>query len=124
MKPTNWLCVLITVLICSGGVMAQEGWREKPYSQWTMKDTQALLTDSPWAQTQRYNQAMVGSEQSFDEATVRLRSGLPVRRGLLRLRQLKAKYDQMGDADKKAFDESLNHVKDIVQAMDRILSAS
>jgi hypothetical protein len=25
--------------------------------------------------------------------------------------------------DKKAFDESLNHVKDIVQAMDRVLSA-
>ena len=28
------------------------------------------------------------------------------------------------DADKKAFNESLNHVKDIVQAMDRILSAA
>jgi malate dehydrogenase len=27
-------------------------------------------------------------------------------------------------ADKKAFDESLNHVKDIVQAMDRVLSAA
>ena len=27
-------------------------------------------------------------------------------------------------ADKKAFDESLNHVKDIVQAMDRILGAA
>jgi malate dehydrogenase len=27
-------------------------------------------------------------------------------------------------ADKKAFDESLNHVKDIVQAMDRVLGAS
>jgi malate dehydrogenase len=27
-------------------------------------------------------------------------------------------------SDKKAFDESLNHVKDIVQAMDRILNAS
>jgi malate dehydrogenase len=26
--------------------------------------------------------------------------------------------------DKKAFDESLNHVKDIVQAMDRVLSAA
>ena len=27
-------------------------------------------------------------------------------------------------SDKKAFDESLNHVKDIVQAMDRVLSAA
>jgi malate dehydrogenase len=27
-------------------------------------------------------------------------------------------------ADKKAFDESLNHVKDIVQAMDRILAVA
>jgi malate dehydrogenase len=27
-------------------------------------------------------------------------------------------------ADKKAFDESLNHVKDIVQAMDRILGVA
>ena len=27
-------------------------------------------------------------------------------------------------ADKKAFDESLNHVKDIVQAMDRILASA
>jgi hypothetical protein len=28
----------------------------------------------------------------------------------------------LSPADKKAFDESLNHVKDIVQAMDRILA--
>jgi malate/lactate dehydrogenase len=28
------------------------------------------------------------------------------------------------DADKKAFDESLNHVKDIVQAMNRILGVA
>jgi malate/lactate dehydrogenase len=27
-------------------------------------------------------------------------------------------------ADKKAFDESLNHVKDIVQAMNRVLGAA
>jgi malate/lactate dehydrogenase len=27
-------------------------------------------------------------------------------------------------ADKKAFDESLSHVKDIVQAMDRVLSSA
>jgi malate dehydrogenase len=31
---------------------------------------------------------------------------------------------QLNAADKKAFDESLNHVKDIVQAMDRVLGAA
>lgn len=36
---------------------------------------------------------------------VRLRSALPIRQAILRLRQIKEKYDSMSDAKKAEFDE-------------------
>jgi hypothetical protein len=79
------------------GAARQDGdWQSKPYQQWTMKDVEKVLYDSPWAQTQQRN------GQTY---VLRLRSAMPVRQGMLRLRQLKEKYDQMSDKKKAEFDE-------------------
>ncbi len=46
-----------------------------------------------------------GAEAPVDfQFTLRLRSSLPVREALLRLRQLEAKYDQMSEQERAAFD--------------------
>lgn len=100
--------VLVTgcCALVSGTVHAQFG--GKPYQQWTDKETQSLLTNSPWAQT-RAGLIAVGRLDPLTEAantavTVRLRSALPVRQALARLRQLNNKYDKTSDNEKTAID--------------------
>lgn len=84
-------------------------WDKKPYRQWTSEEAEAVLIESPWAQTV-YPGAVVGglstdTPVSGSPVTIRLRSALPVRQALARLRELKSKYDKMSDKDKVAIDE-------------------
>jgi hypothetical protein len=86
----------------SGAVHAQFG--GKPYQQWTAREAEGLLTNSAWAQT-RAGLVAVGrldplTEAANTAATIRLRSALPVRQALARVRQLRNKYDTKSDSDK------------------------
>lgn len=104
---------LAAALACAGGARAQkEDWQSKPFNQWTQKEAQKVLTDSPWSKTVARSGPMVsfsggaGDTPTPDKVYVlRLRSALPVRQAILRLRQLKEKYDSMSDGDKARFDE-------------------
>jgi hypothetical protein len=112
--------------------VAQEPWAGKAYREWTKREAERVLFDSPWAQTrtvrvrgERRSQAVAGSavpgatgsedpsvravvggaEAPVDFSfTLRLRSGLPVRQALVRLRQLEAGYDKMKESERAAFD--------------------
>jgi len=116
----------------AGAALAQEPWAGKPFGEWTKKEAERILADSPWAQTrtvkvqgERRVQSVAGSslpgasgsedpsvraviggaEAPTDFSfTLRLRSALPVRQALVRLRQLEAGYDGMKGADRAAFD--------------------
>lgn len=100
---------ILILLITS--VAAQSNGQQKPYQQWTLADAQKVLSDSPWALTR--SRERIGpplpSGIAFDSGsvTVRLRSSLPIRQALLRLRQLRGKYDQMGAAEKASFDNKM-----------------
>lgn len=84
----------------------KDGWQAKPYQQWTKEDVQRILTESPWAQTRAQSGDVVGGSMSSDKVyTLRLRSALPVRQAMLRLRQLNDKYDSMSAEKKAEFDE-------------------
>lgn len=80
----------------------------KPYQQWTAKEAEGLLINSPWAQTLE-GVVSVGrldppTAVAGTAVTVSLRSALPLRQALARLRQLKNKYDKKSDSDKAAID--------------------
>ena len=81
----------------------------KPYQQWTAKEAEGLLTDSPWAQTLTGLIAAGRLDPLIEvvdtAVTVRLRSALPLRQALARVKQLKAKYDQKSASDKAGIDE-------------------
>lgn len=87
----------------------KEEWQGKPYQQWTRKEVDKLLSDSPWSRQFVRSAAAISSSDAGVMATkgyvVRLRSALPVRQGLLRLRQIREKYDSMSDGKKAEFDE-------------------
>ena len=94
---------------------AQKSWQQTPYQQWTATDVEKVLSDSPWVQTlQKGGMASlpfpgIGGRsmgaRSLGGVTVLLRSGLPVRQAIVRMRQLKANYDSMSADEKAAFDE-------------------
>lgn len=109
-------CGLVVLLLCPN-VQAQV-WNKKDWRQWSAKDCDKVLTDSPWAQTwiSSATQMLHGSQQSQipgsrgPELYVRYHaaffSALPVREAEVRLGQIQAHYDQMSAAQKAAFDQS------------------
>ncbi|MBI3651263.1 MAG: hypothetical protein HY231_09485 [Acidobacteria bacterium] len=78
----------------------------KPFSQWTKSEATKILNDSPWALIQEERSfGVINSQFPNDfKFTLRLRSALPVRQALMRMKQLEANYDKMSASDKTAFD--------------------
>ena len=117
MKVYRQVCLIVSATLAMSlfaSVLAQEdGWQKTPYQEWTLRDTEKLLTDSPWAQTRSKGIGLTGASGDQpsvnlsvdpEAVTLRLRSALPVRQALLRMRQIKAKYDRMSASEKAAFD--------------------
>lgn len=105
-RTLNGFMVLISCTLLAQPAPAQL--KHKPFEQWTLKETEALLTESPWAQTLGGSVAIGGLELNSavggTSVTVRLRSALPIRQALARLRQIKSKYDNMSAGDKSKLD--------------------
>ncbi|HLF84354.1 MAG TPA: hypothetical protein VI837_09290 [Blastocatellia bacterium] len=120
MKPTRRIATFALVLvstICSVAVFAQ--WNKKPYTEWSEKEAQKMLDDSPWGQTQTFSD----TSQAFDTGRradsgqsrvadvshtnfrIRFLSATPVRQAFSRIIELKQKEamsDQLA-AQLKAF---------------------
>lgn len=104
-QARNFACLLILLLI-NANAWSQVS--DKPKEQWTLKEVESFLSDSAWAQTIG-GSAQVGglplsSAMEGNFVTLRLRSGLPIRQALARLRELKSKYDKMSPRDKADID--------------------
>lgn len=102
--------LLLTLLLGSAVSALGQGVWDKPYQQWTMSEVEQILRDSPWAQIRDKGVYLDQSPtdapaNSSDAVIVYLRSALPVREALARLRQLRAKYDKLSDSEKKSVDE-------------------
>ncbi|HXE75400.1 MAG TPA: hypothetical protein VNN18_07180 [Candidatus Xenobia bacterium] len=41
--------VALLVLLCVGLLWAAEPWKDKPYTEWTQKEVERVVQDSPWA---------------------------------------------------------------------------
>jgi len=116
-----------------GLAQAQDPLLAKPIEQWKKEDAKRILSNSPWATmqevrikyagesrlvaggpqptsgtTNRTDQNTIssaGAEAPVDfQFTLRLRSSMPVRQALVRLKQIEAKYDELTDKDRAAFD--------------------
>jgi len=110
MKTRRILLVasLAAVLTAATASAQNESWRGKPYQQWTKSEATKVLEDSPWAQVVAQTGPLGDTGDLRTNSAVyavRLRSSLPVRHAMLRLRQLGDKYDQMNEKKKAEFDE-------------------
>jgi len=103
------LIVAATVIMGTGdSARAQSVW-EKPYQQWTKEEIIKIASDSPWAQVQQAS-STIGERVPLayvPGVTMRLRSALPIREALVRLKQLEGKYDKLDAAGRSDFDERM-----------------
>ena len=102
--------ILLAALAAGAAFAQKDDWQSKPYQQWTKADVQKVLGDSPWARTVTQSGPVVSvggnAAGTSDKIYVlQLRSALPVRHALLRLRQINEKYESMSDKKKAEFDE-------------------
>jgi hypothetical protein len=107
------LCVVSLLPASAADVFAQAGAWEKPYDQWTLKEVEQILTDSPWAQTRSKGVSLsvgdplfsAGANPDTEGVLIRLRSSPVVRLAVLRHRQIKEKFDKMDERARAAFME-------------------
>ena len=102
---------MLVLLAIVADAAVQDFWVEKPYQQWTKEEIIKIISDSPWAQVREVeaDAARVGGNASV---TVRLRSGVPIRQALVRLRQLEDHYDKMNEKERSAFEERMRGTLD------------
>ena len=112
---------------------AQSGWTGKPFTQWSRSDAEDVLNNSPWSshqevrmQFEKEKQTAAGSYSGVSAAsaagsqmegmsdlpvdfvfTLRLRSALPVRQALVRLKQLESDSKKLSQKDLETFDTQI-----------------
>jgi len=124
---------LLGVILCLSGALtlAQNSLPKQPYEKWSKEETQKVLNTSPWARTQELRlkfdkevQKAAGSYSGVSSAaaaqaqtevstdipvdfvfTLRLRSALPIRQALVRLRNLETDIESMNKEQLAAFDK-------------------
>ncbi|MCI0490561.1 MAG: hypothetical protein L0229_28545 [Blastocatellia bacterium] len=101
-------CTLASLLLCPIATSAQ--WNKKPYTEWSEKDAQKLLNNSPWARAEVFTDASsmfrsrqaegpltgtVGTPQTALHVNFRIRflSAKPIRMAVKRMTELKQKND-------------------------------
>jgi len=121
------------ISIAASAAYAQSVWTGKPFTQWSRSDAETVLNDSPWSSRQevrmqfdKEKQTAAGSYSGVSSAsaansqtevmsdlpvdfifTLRLRSALPVRQALVRLKQLESDSKKLSKKDLETFDAQI-----------------
>lgn len=108
------LWTAITILLATSALVAAQNVWQSPYRRWTKDDIIKIASDSPWAQVIQASPTTGDRVPAsyLPGVTVRLRSALPIRQALLRLKQIEAKYDNMSENDRADFDARLKGLID------------
>ena len=102
-KVLNAAIILLWMGPAIGGAAQTKPWT-KPFTEWSIKDANKVLTDSPWAQTQvvsdiramTFNPSQAGGSHQAQHITywIRFLSAKPVRQALYRTYELSGKVTQ------------------------------
>lgn len=137
---TKVVCLLAVFGFAAVGY-AQETWKSKPFSQWSRGEAESILNNSPWASRtalrmnfDKKTQKVAGNYGVVDpldrnpgnikdiqastdipvdfQFTLRLRSALPVRQAVARLKQLDTDVEKLNAKDLAAFDTQIKGLID------------
>ncbi len=135
MKRNLRIGTILVFSICTTAIAGypQSVWTVKPFTQWSRSDAEDVLNNSPWSsqqevrmQLEKEKQTAAGSYSGVSSAaaagsqtevmsdlpvdfifTLRLRSALPVRQALVRLKQLESDSKKMSKKDLETFDTQI-----------------
>jgi hypothetical protein len=120
MKSKSRFFLVSMSLACFAAIQGGEFWQKKDYQQWSERECRKLLEDSPWGQSYTLSQTLIeplstpsigGAGERARESRPEIsyqaefRSALPIRQALVRLEQIRVKYDQLQPAQKQAADQ-------------------
>jgi hypothetical protein len=133
----QYLRTSLVLLVISGGLFvmgeAQSGLPKQPFTQWSRSEAEAVLNASPWARQQELrvkfdkeaqkaagsysgvsgtaaaqSQMEVTSQMPVDFVfTLRLRSALPVRQALVRLKALETNIERLNGEQRAAYETQI-----------------
>jgi hypothetical protein len=118
-------CISVSLIILGFGVttvLANDGWVDKDWKQWSKEEVDTVLHDSPWSKRWAKGQVNTsaalpgvsgaGQQGAAGEGAPRIdyyfqiRSAEPVREGIVRQFQFEQGYDtSMSESQRKSFDE-------------------
>lgn len=114
----------IAGLVAGSALLLAKDFWERPYTEWTQKDVNKMLQNSPWTLTQTYRgqqgagrgsvwdrTSNAGERESNDIYTIRLFSAQPIRDAYARMMQLMNRYDSANDAEKQRIDSMTARVR-------------
>jgi hypothetical protein len=128
----TWSAVLV-IGVLLGVVFAQSELPKKPFPEWSKGEAEAVINNSPWAKQQelrikfdKETQKAAGAYSGVSSAaaaqsqmevtsqvpvdfvfTLRLRSALPVRQALVRLKALETNVEKLTDQQRAAYDTQM-----------------
>lgn len=120
MKMKSEMLLISLALACLAGSQGGEFWEKKEFQQWSERECRKLLEDSPWGKNYTLSQTLIEplgtssiagagdrARESRPEISYQadFRSALPIRQALVRLEQIRVKYDQFQPAQKQAADQ-------------------
>lgn len=106
----------VSIFLFAGVATAKDFWDTKAFDQWTQKECQKMLTDSPWVKelnltgmnyTGADTAAATDSQAPYIKYNVQLRSAAPVRQAVVCQARIAQKYDSLPAAEKQAFDQRM-----------------
>jgi hypothetical protein len=110
-------CFASAILIITGVFAAPGGefWEKKEYKQWSQKECDGLLKDSPWARAHKLtsvgimdnnaNKTSSDGQQPFVNYQVQFLSAKPIRLATVRQAQIAQKYDSLPADQKQEMDK-------------------
>jgi hypothetical protein len=135
MKRNSRIGAILVFGVCTAAIAgyAQSVWTVKPFTQWSRTDAEDVLNNSPWSshqevrmQFEKERQTAAGSYSGVSSAsaagsqtevmsdlpvdfifTLRLRSALPVRQALVRLKQLDSDSKKLTKTNLESFDTQI-----------------
>lgn len=136
LRKSLWLAAV--VLVSYGSIYGQNDLPDKPFQHWSKGEAEKILNNSPWAKQQevrikfdKETQTAAGSYSGVSGAaaaqsktevtsqvpadfvfTLRLRSAVPVRQAVVRLKQLETNIEKMDPKDRAAFETQIKGLLD------------
>jgi hypothetical protein len=110
---TVLLPILLLALVPT--ILGKDFWKEKSYKEWSEKECNEMLQNSPWARDftqqsempilQRGGRTLSDDKPPYLKYQIQFRSALPVRQAIIRMAQITQKYDALKPEQKQQFDK-------------------